>query len=41
MEKFMEAAAAYGIEDIETLPVTLEEIFLSFYDGKREGVDDA
>jgi len=41
MEKFMEAAVPYGIEDIESLPVTLEEIFLAFYDSPREGGDDA
>lgn len=41
MEKFMEAAVPYGIEDIETLPVTLEEIFLAFYDREHEGRDHA
>lgn len=41
MPRVMEAAARYGIDDIETLPVTLEEIFLAFYDGDREGGDDA
>ena len=41
MDKFMEAAVAYGIEDIESLPVTLEEIFLAFYDSRNEGSDHA
>ena len=41
MEKFMEVAVAYGIEDIETLPVTLEEIFLAFYDTHGERDNDA
>ena len=41
MDKFMEAAAAYGIEDIETLPVTLEEIFLAFYDNQHDGGKNA
>ena len=39
MDKLMEAAAPYGIEDIETLPVALEEIFLAFYDVQREDVN--
>lgn len=32
MDAVMTRAAALGIEEIETLPVTLEEIFLAFYD---------
>ena len=32
LDKVMERAIPYGIEDIETLSVTLEEIFLAFYD---------
>jgi hypothetical protein len=28
----MEKAVPYGIEDIDTPPVTLEEVFLAFYD---------
>lgn len=41
MDKFMEAAVSYGIEDIETLPVTLEEIFLAFYDNRHDGGNHA
>ena len=33
----MEAAARYGVADIETLPVTLEEIFLAYYDRVEVG----
>lgn len=32
LDKVMTVALRYGIEDIETLPVTLEEIFLTYYD---------
>ena len=32
LDKVMERAIPYGIEDIETPSVTLEEIFLAFYD---------
>jgi beta-exotoxin I transport system ATP-binding protein len=32
LPKVMEIAAAYGIEDVESPHVTLEEIFLNFYD---------
>lgn len=32
----METAVAYGITDIETIPVSLEEIFLAYY-GKTKG----
>jgi ABC-2 type transport system ATP-binding protein len=32
----METAVSYGINDIETIPVTLEEIFLAYY-GKGNG----
>ena len=32
----MEKAAAFGILDIETIPVSLEEIFLAYY-GKGNG----
>jgi ABC-2 type transport system ATP-binding protein len=28
----MEKACEYGVEDLDTLPVTLEEVFLTFYD---------
>jgi len=37
MDKVMEIAVAYGIEDIESLPVSLEEIFLAFYDSEPQG----
>jgi len=37
----MERAAGYGVEDLETLPVTLEEIFLAFYDEPAEDSDRA
>ena len=32
LDKLMHLAVSFGIEDIESLPVTLEEIFLAFYD---------
>lgn len=32
LDKVIEMAVPYGIIDIETLPVTLEEVFLAFYD---------
>ncbi len=41
LDKFMEMAVPYGIEDIESLPVTLEEIFLAFYDNQPEGGNHA
>ncbi len=31
LDKVMETAVSYGITDIETIPVTLEEIFLAYY----------
>ncbi len=37
LAKVMEVAAPYGIEDIETPPVTLEEIFLTFYGRANNG----
>ena len=37
LQQVLETAMAYGIEDIETPPVTLEEIFLEFYDRKNQG----
>jgi ABC-2 type transport system ATP-binding protein len=37
LDKVMETAVQYGIEDIDTPPVTLEEIFLSFYDRDNNG----
>ena len=33
LNQVMETAVSYGIIDIETPPVTLEEIFLAYYDG--------
>jgi ABC-2 type transport system ATP-binding protein len=36
LDSVMEIAAAYGIVDIETIPVSLEEIFLTYY-GKGNG----
>jgi ABC-2 type transport system ATP-binding protein len=36
----MQAAAPYCIEDIEAPPVTLEEIFLAFYDRTQNGVSN-
>jgi len=41
LDKVMEAAVPYGIEDIETPPVTLEEIFLAFYDRRNDGGNHA
>ncbi|GAB5494121.1 MAG: ABC transporter ATP-binding protein [Phototrophicaceae bacterium] len=37
LPKVMEVAVPFGIEDIDTPHVTLEEIFLSFYDRKNNG----
>lgn len=31
LDKVMEKAVTFGIDDIETLPLTLEEVFLEFY----------
>jgi len=39
LDRVMETAVPYGIEDIETHPVTLEEIFLTFYDRQNHGGD--
>jgi ABC-2 type transport system ATP-binding protein len=36
LEKVMETAASFGIVDVETIPVSLEEIFLAYY-GKGNG----
>ena len=36
LDKVMETAVRYGITDIETIPVSLEEIFLTYY-GKENG----
>jgi ABC-2 type transport system ATP-binding protein len=40
LDKVMEAAVSFGILDIETIPVSLEEIFLAYY-GKGNGGRDA
>jgi ABC-2 type transport system ATP-binding protein len=37
IQQVLEAAMPYGIEDIETPPVTLEEIFLAFYGRENQG----
>jgi ABC-2 type transport system ATP-binding protein len=36
LDRVMEKAVPYGIENIETPPVTLEEIFLAFYDRQNQ-----
>ena len=36
LDKVMETAVSFGIADIDTIPVTLEEIFLAYY-GKGNG----
>lgn len=36
-QRVVETAMPYGIEDIDTPPVTLEEIFLEFYDRQNQG----
>jgi ABC-2 type transport system ATP-binding protein len=40
LDKVMERAASFGITDIKTFPVTLEEIFLAYY-GKGNGGNNA
>jgi ABC-2 type transport system ATP-binding protein len=40
LPQVMEAAASYGITDIETIDVSLEEIFLAYY-GRGNGGDNA
>ena len=37
VQQVLEAALRYRIEDIDTPPVTLEEIFLEFYDRQNQG----
>jgi len=37
LEQLMQKAASFGIEDIEVPPVTLEEIFLAFYERPNAG----
>jgi ABC-2 type transport system ATP-binding protein len=41
LDQVIERAVPYGIEDIDTLPVTLEEIFLAFYNHQNQGGRDA
>jgi ABC-2 type transport system ATP-binding protein len=40
LDKVMETAVSFGIADIDTIPVTLEEIFLAYY-GKGNGGNNA
>ena len=40
LDQVMAKAASFGITDIETIPVTLEEIFLAYY-GKGNGGNNA
>ncbi len=40
LDQVLAAATTLGITDIETIPVTLEEIFLAFY-GKGNGGNHA
>jgi ABC-2 type transport system ATP-binding protein len=40
LDKVMATAASFGIVDVETIPVSLEEIFLAYY-GKGNGGRDA
>ncbi len=37
LDQVMETAVPFGIEDIDTQPVTLEEIFLAFYNRQNRG----
>lgn len=39
LDELMKSAASHGITDVETIPVTLEEIFLAYY-GKGNGGKD-
>jgi ABC-2 type transport system ATP-binding protein len=41
MDKVMATAVPYGILDVDAPPVTLEEIFLAFYDRENDGGQDA
>jgi ABC-2 type transport system ATP-binding protein len=41
LEAVISQALTYGIEDIETIPVTLEEVFLAYYGGPNGEVTDA
>jgi ABC-2 type transport system ATP-binding protein len=37
LEQVLAAALPYGLDDLETIPVTLEEIFLAYYDRPGNG----
>jgi ABC-2 type transport system ATP-binding protein len=37
LDKVLEASVPYGIVDVETLPVTLEEVFLAYYGRAHQG----
>lgn len=41
LQQVLETSMPYGIQDIETPPVTLEEIFLAFYDRQNQGGNNA
>lgn len=41
IERVMQTALDFGLNDLDILPVTLEEIFLSFYDKKNGGNNHA
>ena len=41
LEQLMSAAVPFGIVDVETLPVTLEEIFLAYYGRESPEENDA
>ena len=41
LDKVLETALLFGIEDIQTPPVTLEEIFLAFYGRQSNGNNHA
>jgi ABC-2 type transport system ATP-binding protein len=38
LNSVLEAAVPYGVTDIETHPVTLEEVFLAYYGNERGGI---
>jgi hypothetical protein len=40
LNRVMETAVSFGITDVETIPVSLEEIFMAYY-GQGEGGHDA
>jgi ABC-2 type transport system ATP-binding protein len=39
LDQIMEKAASFGITDIQTIPVSLEEIFLAYYGKGNGGID--